>query len=411
MSRAGVVVTGMGVVSPLGPDLKTTWDAALNGRSGVATIDHFDPEKLPVRIAGQAVAPHPEDTMHPREKRRGDHHIFYAVAAARQAWRDAGLDQQPPHPQRAGISLGSGIGGIRFVEDGALLMNEKSARRLSPFLLPGSLINMPAGTISIELDLQGPSLAVATACATGVHSIGLGVGMIERGDADIIVAGGTEASITPLAMSAFAQSKALSFNNDKPQAASRPWDKDRDGFVMGEGAAILILESMESARARGARTDIRVSGFGMASDAHHITAPEPSGRGAEACMRRALQDAEIQPAEVDYINAHATSTVIGDRAEAQAICRLFGEKTVPVNATKSLTGHLLGAAGALESIISILSIRTGLVHPTLNLDCEEEGLGLDIVTGDAREGKIRHALCNSFGFGGTNACLVFSATG
>ena len=398
----------MGVISPIGNNLTRTWQAALEGRSGIGPIDRFDASSLPVRIAGQAEQPAEEDALDHRARRRGDIHIFYGVAAARQAWRDAGLDNQPPDPERVGISVGSGIGGVRYLEEGAVTLKEEGVRRLSPFLIPGSLVNMAAGIIAIDLNLQGPSITLATACATGVHSIGLASRMIERGEADLILAGGAEASITPLSMGAFAQAKALSDSNESPQTACRPWDIDRNGFVMGEGSAILVLERSDRARARGAKIYAEVSGFGMSGDAYHMTAPDPSGRGAKSCMRLALKDASLEPGDVGYINAHATSTLLGDRVEAAAISEVFGAKKVPVNATKSLTGHLLGAAGALESLITVMSLRDQRIHPTINIDNKEEGIELDIVKDSPRDCAMQHALCNSFGFGGTNASLVFS---
>ena len=409
MNGREVAITGLGVVSPLGHNLQTTWNAALEGRSGISTIHRFDASELPVRIAGQVPEIEPEDALTPREQRRGDLHIGYAVAAARQAWRDSHLNRDAPDPESVGVCIGSGIGGVDYIEEGRLKLEAEGPRRLSPFLLPGALINMPAGIIAIEFDLRGPALAVATACATGVHSIGLGMEMIQRGDADIVLAGGTEATVTPLSIAAFAKSQALSSNNDNPQGASRPWDADRDGFVMGEGAAVLVLEAAEHARRRKAEVYATVSGFGMSGDAHHMTSPEPDGRGAETCMRLALRKAGLDAGSIGYINAHATSTPLGDRAEAAAIRRVFGAGKVAVNGTKSLSGHLLGAAGALEALITVMSVHTGQIHPTINIDNEEEGLGLDIVM-QKRQSKIDHALCNSFGFGGTNACLVFSAS-
>ncbi|MGI9345908.1 MAG: beta-ketoacyl-ACP synthase II [Gammaproteobacteria bacterium] len=410
--RHAVAVTGMGMISPLGNQVEGCWDALLKGQSGITPIDRFDASNLPTRIAGQAVAPTEEDSLAARVKRRYDQHVHWGVAAARQAWRDSGLDQyqgQELDRTQIGTCIGSGIGGISYSTNAGYCLKEGGLRKVSPFHLPGSLINMVNGVASIELDLQGPSLSIATACATGIHSIGTAARIIERGDATVMLAGGAEATITDVSLAVFLRAQALSTHfNDEPDKASRPWDINRDGFVMGEGAGILVLERLDHAQARNAPIHAIISGFGMSGDAYHITSPEPNGRNARNCMELAIEDADLQPTDIDYINAHATSTKLGDLAEAQAISSLFGSQNVPVNSTKSMIGHLLGAAGAVESIATILSIRDQTIHPTINLDQPEQDLGIDIVT-DTRKAPIKHALCNSFGFGGTNAALILSA--
>lgn len=408
MSRRRVVVTGLGMLSPIGNDVSASWSAALAGTSGAGLIDTFDTTDYPVRIAAQVKGFNPETFMDRKEVRRIDTFIQYGLAAGVEAIADAGLPEHPADADRYGVSIGSGIGGINTIEETHSTLLKSGPRRVSPFFVPASVINMISGNLSIRYGYRGPNLAVVTACTTGTHNIGLGARMIQYGEADVMVVGGAEQATSPITVAAFGSMKALSTRNDEPARASRPWDRDRDGFLLGDGAGVLVLEELEHAKARGAKIYCEIVGFGMSGDAFHITSPAENGAGAVASMRNALRDAGMSADEVDYINAHGTSTPLGDVAETQAIKQVFGADTrVAVNSSKSLVGHLLGAAGAVEAIFAILSIRDQMLHPTINLDNPGEGCDLDYVPNAARKARVRAALSNSFGFGGTNGTLIF----
>ena len=412
MEKRRVVVTGLGMVTPLALDTPTTWSAILAGTSGIGPlVVDFDLEKFPTRIGGQIRGFDPIAYMSGKDARRMDTFIQYGVAAAHEAIRDAALVVTPENAERIGLAIGSGIGGIEGIEKNhlAFLENDHSPRKISPFFVPSSIINMVAGNLSIMHGIKGPNLAVVTACTSGAHNIGLSARLIQAGDADIMIAGGAEMSTTPISLGGFCAARALSARNDEPTRASRPFDQDRDGFVMGDGAGILVLESLESAQARGVPIYAELVGFGMSADAHHITQPSEGGEGAARCMVNALRDAGLAPAQIDYINAHGTSTLAGDVAETQAIKRAFGEhaRRLAVSSTKSMTGHLLGAAGGVEAIYSILAMHHGIVPPTINLDNSSEGCDLDYVPNVAREKTLDVVMSNGFGFGGTNGTLVF----
>ena len=408
MSRRRVVVTGLGMLSPIGNDVSASWSAALAGTSGAGLIDTFDTTDYPVRIAAQVKGFNPETVMDRKEVRRIDTFIQYGLAAGVEAIADAGLPEHPADADRYGVSIGSGIGGINTIEETHSTLLKSGPRRVSPFFVPASVINMISGNLSIRYGYRGPNLAVVTACTTGTHNIGLGARMIQYGEADVMVVGGAEQATSPITVAAFGSMKALSTRNDEPTRASRPWDRDRDGFLLGDGAGVLVLEELEHAKARGAKIYCEIVGFGMSGDAFHITSPAENGAGAVASMRNALRDAGMSADEVDYINAHGTSTPLGDVAETQAIKQVFGADTrVAVNSSKSLVGHLLGAAGAVEAIFAILSIRDQMLHPTINLDNPGDGCDLDYVPNAARKARVRAALSNSFGFGGTNGTLIF----
>ena len=408
MSRRRVVVTGLGMLSPIGNDVSASWSAALAGTSGAGLIDTFDTTDYPVRIAAQVKGFNPETFMDRKEVRRIDTFIQYGLAAGVEAIADAGLPEHPADADRYGVSIGSGIGGINTIEETHSTLLKSGPRRVSPFFVPASVINMISGNLSIRYGYRGPNLAVVTACTTGTHNIGLGARMIQYGEADVMVVGGAEQATSPITVAAFGSMKALSTRNDEPTRASRPWDRDRDGFLLGDGAGVLVLEELEHAKARGAKIYCEIVGFGMSGDAFHITSPAENGAGAVASMRNALRDAGMSADEVDYINAHGTSTPLGDVAETQAIKQVFGADTrVAVNSSKSLVGHLLGAAGAVEAIFAILSIRDQMLHPTINLDNPGDGCDLDYVPNAARKARVRAALSNSFGFGGTNGTLIF----
>jgi 3-oxoacyl-[acyl-carrier-protein] synthase II len=412
LTKRRVVVTGLGIVSPLGSSVATAWDGVRNGRSGVGTISRLDTTAFPVHIGGEAVGFSAEDYMAPKEARKFDPFVSFGVAAAVQAIRDSGIEVNDANSARVGVAMGAGIGGLSTIEDNtAKWLEAKTPRKISPFFIPGSIINAAAGQVSIMYGMRGPNLALVTACTTSTHSIGIATRTIQYGDADAMVAGGSEMAFTPLGLGAFCQARALSTRNDAPQRASRPWDRDRDGFVMAEGAGALLLEEYEHARARGASIYAEVIGFGMSGDAHHITAPCEDGEGARLAMVNAVRDAGLDPSDVQYINAHATSTELGDVAETVAIKRTFGAHAyrLAVSSTKSMTGHLLGAAGAVEAIFTILAIRDGVLPPTINLENPGPGCDLDYVPGAARDAKLSIALSNSFGFGGTNGSLVFRA--
>jgi 3-oxoacyl-[acyl-carrier-protein] synthase II len=409
MSRRRVVVTGMGMVTCLGRDVASTWEGILAGRSGISTIDHFDASQFKTRFAGIIRDFDPESAMPAKELRRYDEFMHYGMAAGIQAVNDSGLTITPDNAGRIGVALGAGIGGISTIERNHDILIKDGPNKISPFFVPGSIINLAAGLLAIRFGLKGPNLALATACTTATHCIGLAARLIAYGDADVMVAGGAEKGSSPLGMAGFAAARALSTRNDSPQAASRPFDQDRDGFVLGDGAGIIVLEEYEHALARGARIHAELIGFGMSDDAFHITTPAESGEGAAASMRNALRDAGIALSDVDYINAHGTSTPAGDIAESQAIESVFGDHAprLAVSSTKSMVGHLLGAAGGVEAIFSVLAIRDNMAPPTINLDNPDPQCRLDYVPHVARPMRINVALSNSFGFGGTNGTLIF----
>ena len=409
MDKRRVVITGVGMITPLGIGVEQSWNGLLAGRSGIGKITQFDAANFPTRIAGEVDGFNPEEYIEPKEIKKMDRFIHFALAAAQMAMNDSGLKITAENAERAGVIVGSGIGGLRSIEHYHSVLLEKGPRRITPFFIPMLVVNLASGQISIRFGAKGPNSAVATACATGSHAIGDAFKIIQRGDADAMIAGGTEAVITPLGIGGFNAMKALSTRNDEPEKASRPFDMDRDGFIMGEGAGIMILESLETALERGAGIYAEIVGYGMAADAYHITAPSPNGEGAARCMKMALQDAGVGPSVVNYINAHGTSTKAGDEIETYAIKTVFGEYAykIPVSSTKSMTGHLLGAAGGVESVISILSIKDDIIPPTINLDTPDPECDLDYVPKQARRTTVNYALSNSFGFGGTNACLLF----
>jgi len=398
------------MISPLGIGNEPTWRALLEGRSGVDRISKFDPSAFACQIAGEVRGFEPERWIEKKEVKKSDTFIHYAIAAAQMAVDDAKLDTNACDTERMGVIIGSGIGGLPLIEEMHRKMLEKGPSRISPFFIPGLIVNLAAGHISIRFTCKGPSSAPATACATGAHAIGDAYKIIQRDEADVMFAGGTEAVITPLAVGGFAAMRALSTRNDDPKTASRPWDLNRDGFVMGEGAGILLLEEREHALARGATIYCELTGYGMSSDAYHITSPAEDGSGMINVMRRALKDAGLKPEEIDYINAHGTSTSLGDKAETVAIKGVFGEHAykLAVSSTKSMTGHLLGAAGGLEAAVSALVVKEGVLPPTINHETPDPDCDLDYVPNQARQKQVRHVLSNSFGFGGTNATLVFS---
>jgi len=409
MQQRRVVVTGVGLITPLGVGVNASWEALLEGRSGIGIIRTFDSSDLPVHIAGEVKGFDPSLYIEPKEVKKMDRFIQFAVAASSMAIADSGISITEDNAERVGVIIGSGIGGLPAIEHYHKVYLEKGYRRITPFFIPMLIINLASGQVSIKFGARGPNSAVVTACATGSHAIGDAFRVIQRGDADVMIAGGAESVITPLAIGGFAVMKALSTRNDEPERASRPFDRDRDGFVMGEGAGIVVLEALESARARDARIYAEIVGYGMTSDAYHITAPAPGGEGAASCMAAALRDAGVSCEVVDYINAHGTSTKYGDELETAAIKRVFGEHAyrLCVSSTKSMTGHLLGAAGGVEAIISILSIHNNIVPPTINLDNPDPECDLDYVAHKPRRIEVDYALSNSFGFGGTNACLLF----
>jgi len=410
MDRKRVVVTGLGMITPLGIGVKDSWEGLIAGRSGIRRITHFDSSSFPTKIAGEVEGFDPEDYIESKEIKKMDRFIHFAFAAAKMAIDDSGLQITDSNAERIGVIVGSGIGGLGTIEHYHSVLLEKGPRRITPFFIPMLIINLAAGQISIRFGAKGPNSAVATACATGSHAIGDAFKIIQRGDADAMIAGGTEAVITPLGIGGFNAMKTLSTRNDEPEKASRPFDVDRDGFVMGEGAGIVVLESLENAMNRGTKIYAEIIGYGMTADAYHITSPSPGGEGAIRCMKMALSDGGISPSEVDYINAHGTSTKYGDELESNAIKTVFREHAykVAVSSTKSMTGHLLGAAGGVESIVSVLSICNGIVPPTINLDNPDPECDLlNYVPYKSRKMTVNYALSNSFGFGGTNACLLF----
>ena len=411
MNKRRVVVTGIGMISPLGVGNEPTWQGLIEGRSGVGRITKFDATNYACQIAGEVRGFEPEAWIEKKEVKKSDTFIHYAIAAAQIAVDDAKLDYKSEDSDRFGVIIGSGIGGLPLIEEMHTKLMERGPSRISPFFIPGLIVNLAAGHVSIRFGCRGPSSAPATACATGAHAIGDAFKIIQRDDADVMFAGGSEAVITPLAVGGFAAMRALSTRNDEPQRASRPWDLNRDGFVIGEGAGIMLLEERAHALARGAKIYCEVTGYGMSSDAYHISSPSEDGGGMIRVMQRALKDASLAPKDIDYINAHGTSTAVGDRTETMAIKGVFGEQAyrVAVSSTKSMTGHLLGAAGGLESAICALVITTGILPPTINYETPDPECDLDYVPNKARQKKVRHVLSNSFGFGGTNATLLFSA--
>ena len=409
MSKRRVVVTGMGMLSPLANNVEDTWAGILQGKSGIGPIEHYDISNHATRFAGLIKDFDVEAYFPKKEARKMDKFIQYGIAAAMQSIADSGLEVTDANAHRIGVAMGSGIGGIENIEANHQLMLDRGPRKVSPFVIPGSIINMISGNISIKYGLKGPNVALVTACTTGTHSIGFAARTIAYGDADAMIAGGAEHGSSPLGMAGFCAARAMSTRNDEPQKASRPWDRDRDGFVLADGAGALVLEELEHAKARGAKIYGELIGFGASSDAYHMTAPPEDGAGASLSMESALRDAGIGPDSVDYINAHGTSTPAGDIAETNAIKSVFGDHAhkLMVSSTKSMVGHLLGAAGAVEAIFSLLSIRDNVAPPTINLDNPGEGCDLDYVPHQARERRIDIAASNSFGFGGTNGTLIF----
>jgi 3-oxoacyl-[acyl-carrier-protein] synthase II len=409
LSRRRVVVTGLGAVTPLGNRVEDTWQGVCEGKSGIAPIEHFDVSAYPTRFGGTVRNFDIGEYISLKEARRLDLFLHYGLAAGIQAVHDAGLHEAGYDPLRVGVATGSGIGGITWIENAVHTIDSAGPRKISPFFVPGAIINMVSGTLSIQFGFQGPNLAVTTACTTGTHNIGLAARLIAHGDADAMVVGGAEMASSPVGLGGFSAARALSTRNDDPAAASRPWDADRDGFVLSDGAGMLVLEEYEHARKRGARIYAELAGFGMSGDAYHITSPPEDGKGAAACMQNAIRDAAMAVDQIDYINAHGTSTVIGDRAETIAIRRVFGSHAdkLAVSSTKSMTGHLLGASGAIEAVFSVLSLRDQIAPPTINLQNPGEGCDLDYVPLAARKMPIDVVISNSFGFGGTNGSLVF----
>ncbi|SEQ95999.1 3-oxoacyl-[acyl-carrier-protein] synthase II [Nitrosomonas sp. Nm51] len=410
MFKRRVVVTGMGIISPVGNTVSTAWKNIVTGKSGIGRITRFDASVFSSQIAGQIENFDVSEYLPVKEARRMDVFIHYGIAAAIQSIKDADIeDISDLEAERIGVNIGSGIGGLPMIESTDEAYHKGGPRKISPFFIPSTIINMISGNLSIKYGYKGPNLAIVTACTTATHSIGHSARMIEYDDADIMICGGAESCVTPLAIGGFAAAKALSVSNDNPAAASRPWDLSRDGFVLGEGAGVLVLEEMEHAKRRGATIYAELAGFGMSADAYHMTAPSEDGEGAARCMVNALKNAGMNPSEVDYVNAHGTSTPLGDIAETIAVKRCFGEhaKKLAVNSTKSMTGHLLGAAGGVEAIFSALAVYHQISPPTINLDNQDPQCDLDYVANEARDMKINVALSNSFGFGGTNGTLVF----
>jgi 3-oxoacyl-[acyl-carrier-protein] synthase II len=410
VSRRRVVITGLGLVTPLGNDVNTSWNAALAGTPGITRITKFDPTNFSAQIAGEVKGFDIGAYLPPKEARHMDTFIHYGLAAGMQAWRDSGLEATDENRERIGVAIGSGIGGLPMIEANHSDYLERGARRISPFFVPGSIINMISGHLSMHFGLMGPNVAIVTACTTGLHCIGDAARMIQYGDADVMVAGGAEATVSPLGIGGFASMRALSTRNDDPATASRPWDKDRDGFVMGEGAGVVVLEEYEHAKRRGAKIYAELAGYGMSADAGHFTAPREDGAGVARCTTNAIRDAGLNPADIDYVNAHGTSTPLGDVAETVALKRAFGDHAskLAISSTKSMTGHLLGGAGGIESVFTVLSVHHQAVPPTINLHNPDPACDLDYVPNTARQMPIRAAINNNYGFGGTNGALVFA---
>ncbi|MEH6577559.1 MAG: beta-ketoacyl-ACP synthase II [Amphritea sp.] len=409
MSRRRVVITGMGMLTPVGSTVQETWANILDGKSGAADISHFDASAFGTRFSSSVKAFDLSGYMSPKDARKMDLFIQYGMVAGIQAVNDAGLEVTEENAPRIGVAVGSGIGGLPMIENTHNILNKSGPRRISPFFVPGSIINMIAGNLAIKYGFKGPNIAITTACTSGTHNIGHAARMIQYGDADVMLAGGAEMATTPLGLGGFSAARALSQRNDDPQAASRPWDRDRDGFVLGDGAGILVLEEYESAKARGAKIYAELIGFGMSDDAYHMTSPPEDGSGAALSMTNAIRDAGLNADQIHYINAHGTSTPAGDIAESNAAKLVLGNAAgnVRMSSTKSMIGHLLGAAGAVEAIFSILAIRDQVAPPTINLDNPSEGCDLNYVAHTAQEAKIEASVSNSFGFGGTNGTLVF----
>jgi len=409
LAKRRVVVTGLGIVSPVGNDLKSSWDSVLAGRSGASLITDFDTTEFAVKFACTVKNFDASEYIPKKDMKKMDTFIHYGVAAAAQAITDSGLEITEENAERIGVAVGSGIGGLPLIEKNKEALDKGGPRKISPFLIPGTIINMISGNISIMYGIKGPNIAPVTACTTGTHSIGLAARMIAYGDADAMLAGGAEKASSPLGMGGFAAARALSRNNDNPEAASRPWDKDRDGFVLGDGAGVMMLEEYEHAKARGAKIYAEMVGFGMSGDAYHMTSPSEGGEGAARCMVNAMKDAGINPDQIEFVNAHGTSTPAGDVAETQALKAAFGDhaKSLAVTSTKSMTGHLLGAAGGIEAVFSVMSLHDQVATPTINLDNQDPDCDLDYVPNIARDMKMQYALSNSFGFGGTNGSVLF----
>jgi 3-oxoacyl-[acyl-carrier-protein] synthase II len=407
-----VVVTGLGIVSPVGIGVAAAWDSITNGRSGIDKITRFDCTAYGTQIAGEVKGFEPANYMTGKEARRYDTFIHYGIAASKEALADAGITKElvAIDPERYGIAVGSGIGGLPMIQEMCLAVKEGGPRKISPFFIPGSIINMISGLVSIEYGLQGPNLATVSACSTANHCIGDSMRKIEYGDADVMVAGGSESTVCELGIGGFNAARALSTRNDDPSAASRPWDVDRDGFVLGEGAGVLVIEEYEHAKKRGAKIYCELVGYGVSGDAYHVTAPREDGDGARRCMRNALANASLNADAVDYVNAHGTSTPLGDVAEATAVKAAFGDHTkkLMVSSTKSMTGHLLGAAAGIEAVFTILALHHSTIPPTINLHKQDPAVDLDLVPNTARQKKVDAVMSNSFGFGGTNSTLVFS---
>jgi len=404
-----IAVTGLGLLTPVGTDVASAWDAICNGKSGITPITRFDVSEFSTRFGGSLQDFDRDKYIAPKEARRMDEFMHYGIAAGVQALEDSGLEESGFDPERFGVAVGSGIGGITTIEETALQIHESGPRKVTPFFVPGSIINMISGNLSIRFNLKGPNISVVTACTTGTHNIGLAANMISNNQADIMLVGGAEMATSRVGLGGFCAARALSTRNDDPERASRPWDKDRDGFVLSDGAGVMVLEEMEHAQKRRATIYAELVGFGMSGDAYHMTAPPEGGEGAARCMRNALHSAQLDPSEIDYINAHGTSTLAGDVAESQAVKTVFGDHAhkLCVSSTKSMIGHLFGASGAAEAIVSVLTLRDQIVSPTINLDNTEEGCDLDYVPHTAREQQVNAVLSNSFGFGGTNGSLIF----
>ena len=409
MSKRRVVITGLGTVSPVGSDVKSSWENILAGKSGIGPIDHFDVSEYPVRFGGTVKNFEPGDLISTKDAKKMDTFIQYGIVAAAEAIADSGIEVNDENAERIGVAIGSGIGGIGVIEKNHEIILGRGPRKVSPFLIPASIINMISGHVSIRYGLKGPNIALVTACATATHSVGDAARIIEYGDADVMIAGGAESASTPISMAGFAAARALSTRNDDPTTASRPWDVDRDGFVLSDGAGVVVLEEYEHAKKRGANIYAEVVGYGMSGDAFHMTSPSEGGDGAKRCMQYAMRNAAINPEQVNYINAHGTSTPAGDIAEVLAVKGAFGDhaNNIAMSSTKSMTGHLLGAAGGIEAIYTVLAIRDQVAPPTINIFNQDPECDLDFVPDNAREMKIDVALSNSFGFGGTNGTLVF----
>ena len=410
MSKRRVVVTGMGAVCPVGIGLDETWRGIVAGKSGIGPITQFDASTFPTRIAGEVRNFEPEKYMDKREVRRNDRFIHFAMAASDMAIQDAGLDMSKEDPELVGCIIGAGLGGLSTIEDTHKTFLEKGVKRIGPFFIPALIVNLAPGQVSLKHGMKGPNYSPVSACATGNHSIGDAMLLIERGMADVMISGGAEATITPLGIGGFCAARALSERNDAPEKASRPYDKNRDGFVAGEGSGVLVLEDYEHARKRGARIYAELVGYGASADAYHITSPAPEGEGGQRAMRMALRDAGISPEQIGYVNTHGTSTPQGDIAECQAINKVFGEharKGLMVSSTKSMTGHLLGAAGGLEAVVTVMALSRGVLPPTINVEEQDPECVLDVIPNTARERRVEYAMSNSFGFGGTNAVVLF----